>query len=113
MHELPATQGILASALETAAANGAERVLAIDVVVGEMSSIVDDSVQFYFDVLSRDTAAEGASLRFRRIPGEAVCLACDHRYAVRPPLEPACPACAAFMVRVSGGQEFFIESIEV
>jgi hydrogenase nickel incorporation protein HypA/HybF len=113
MHELPATEGILATALQSAVSAGAEKVLAIDVVVGEMSSIVDDSVQFYFDILSRDTAAEGAVLRFRRVPGEAMCLGCGHRYQVRPPLEPACPACAAFMVRVSGGQDFFIESIEV
>jgi hydrogenase nickel incorporation protein HypA/HybF len=113
VHELPATEGILATALETAEEAGATQVLAIDLVIGDLSSIVDDSVQFYFDILSRDTISAGAMLRFRRMPGEALCLACDHRYSVRPPLEPACPACGAYMVRVSGGQDFFIESIEV
>lgn len=113
MHELPATQGILATALETATGAGATRVLSIDLVVGEMNSMMDDSVQFYFDILSRDTAAEGAALRFRRVPAEALCLGCGHSYPVRPPLDPACPACDAYLVRVSGGQEFFVESVEV
>jgi hydrogenase nickel incorporation protein HypA/HybF len=113
VHELPATEGILATALETAAEAGAEQVLAIDLVIGDLSSIVDDSVQFYFDILSRDTIADGATLRFRRVPGEALCFGCGHRYTVRPPLDPACPACHAYAVRVSGGDDFFIESIEV
>lgn len=113
MHELPATQGILATALETAEEAGGGRIVAIDLVIGEMSSMVDDSVQFYFDVLSRDTAAAGAVLRFRREPGEARCLECGHTYGARPPLEPSCPACRVGIVRVSGGQQFFIESIEV
>lgn len=113
MHELPATRGILAAVLEAASAAGAARVLAIDLVVGELSTIVDDSVQFYFDILSRGTLAEGARLRFRRVPGEALCLDCGHRYGIRPPLDPACPVCAALAIRVTGGQQFFIESIEV
>jgi hydrogenase nickel incorporation protein HypA/HybF len=113
LHELPATQGILATALETARGAGADRVLAIDIVVGELSSIVDDSVQFYFDVMSRDTAAAGAVLRFHREPGRAECVECRHSYEVRPPLDPFCPACRQGLVRVTGGQEFYIESIEV
>ena len=113
MHELGATQAVLQTALETAREAGHGRVLAVDLVVGELSTIVDDSVQFYFDLLSRGTAAEGARLRFRRVPGEATCLQCGHRYGVRPPLDPACPACASPLLRVSGGQQFLIDSIEV
>jgi hydrogenase nickel incorporation protein HypA/HybF len=113
LHELPATQGILATALETAREAGAERILVIDLVVGELSSIVDDSIQFYFDILSRDTPAAGARLRFRREPGRAECIECRHAYDVRPPLQPYCPACEQGLVRVTGGQNFYIESIEV
>jgi hydrogenase nickel incorporation protein HypA/HybF len=89
VHELPATRGILAAVLEAASAAGAARVLAIDLV------------------------AEGARLRVRRVPGEALCLDCGHRYGIRPPLDPACPVCAALAIRVTGGQQFSIESIEV
>jgi hydrogenase nickel incorporation protein HypA/HybF len=113
MHELPATRGILAIALDTARANNATRVKSIDIHIGEMTSIVDDSVQFYFDVLSKNTEAAGAVLNFKREPGVGTCLNCAATFAVRPPLDPECPECRAFMVRVTGGNRFFLESIEV
>ena len=113
MHELPATQGMLDVALESARKVGAERVLAIDVVVGELTSIVDDSVQFYFDVLSRGTPADGAALRFTREPAEGRCMECDHTFAVVPPLARTCPRCESLALRVTGGRNFYVESIEV
>ena len=113
MHELPATQGVLQVALDAAAGAGARRVLAVDLVVGELTSMVDESVQFYFDLLSRDTAAAGARLRFRREPATAECARCGVRTPVRPPLSPVCAGCGARALHVSGGQDFFVESIEV
>ncbi len=113
MHELPVTRGILTVALEAAERNGAERIAAIDLVIGELTSIVDDSVQFYFDILSRDTPAEGATLRFRREPAVAVCGDCGHEAEVGAPLTAFCPVCRSARLRVSGGREFYVESIEI
>jgi hydrogenase nickel incorporation protein HypA/HybF len=113
MHELAATKGMLDAALEAAEAAGATRISAIDVVIGDLSSIVDDSVQFYFDLLSRDTAAAGARLRVRRVAARAKCAACGGDYAATLPLDPACTRCGAFAVAVTGGREFHIDSIEV
>ena len=113
MHELPATRGILAIALDTAREVNALRVTSIDVLIGEMTSLVDDSVQFYFDILAKNTAAAGATLNFRREPGTGTCLNCGCSFAVRPPLDPECPHCRTCAVRVSGGNRFFVESIEV
>ncbi|HSJ07033.1 MAG TPA: hydrogenase maturation nickel metallochaperone HypA [Longimicrobiales bacterium] len=113
MHELPATKGMLDAALEAAQAAGATRVTAIDVVIGDLSSIVGDSVQFYFDLLSRDTAASGAQLRVRRVAARAECAACGGDYAVTLPLDPACNRCGAVAVTVTGGREFYVDSIEV
>lgn len=112
MHELPATRGMLQVALDAAERVGAERILAIDLVVGELTSVVDDSVQFYFDIVSRGTAAEGAVLRFRREPAVLECLACGHGEDVVPPLSPTCPSCGSLRLRVHGGQAFSVESIE-
>ena len=113
MHELAATTALLQVALDIALEVGARRVLAVDVVIGDLTSMVDDSVQFYFDILARDTPAAGARLNFRREPGTGTCLNCGKSFAVRPPLDPECPHCSEYTVRVSGGNRFFVESIEV
>ena len=86
MHELAVTEGILKVALEAAAQAGGPRIHAIDLVIGDLSGMVDDSIQFYFDILSRDTAATGATLRFRREPANVTCQECGAQYAAQPPL---------------------------
>ncbi len=113
MHELPVTQGILDIALDAAGKAGAQRIIAIDLVIGELTGMVDDSIQFYFDILSRDTLAEGALLRFRREVAMASCLDCGGESEVHPPLVASCPACGGARLRIAGGREFRVESIEV
>ena len=113
MHELPVTQAILDTALAAAQQAGGQRILAIDLVIGELSGIVDDSVQFYFDILSRDTPAQGAQLRFQRQPAKVACQDCGYAYDAAPPLAPFCPVCGSLHVQVSGGRQFHLESIEI
>ena len=112
MHELGVTQSILQIALHHANQAGATRIKELNLVVGELASIVDDSVQFYWDMISKDTVCEGAVLNFERIPAQMTCLDCGHTYTLSRGLE-ACPACGGFRVRVVAGDEFRLESIEV
>jgi len=113
MHELPVTQSILSIAVDAAQKNGSHRVTAINLVIGELASILDDSVQFYFDILSKDTPAAGAALNFRRLPATAICLDCQHQTGVTPPFTPDCPQCGSNKLLITGGKEFYVESIEV
>lgn len=113
MHELPITQGILDTAVAAAQRAHARRIMVIDLVIGALSGVVDDSVQFYFDILSQGTLAEGATLRFRRSPASAACLDCGFAFDTTPPLSPTCPACQSPAVRVDGGREFYVESLEI
>ncbi len=113
MHELPVTEGILKTVIETSERNGARRITAINLVIGELSSIVDDSIQFYFDLLSQGTLAENAALHFRREPTIVICLDCAHRFNATAPLESQCPQCGGAHLQVKGSRDFFIESIEV
>ncbi|MFC2013608.1 hydrogenase maturation nickel metallochaperone HypA [Chloroflexota bacterium] len=73
MHELSVTQSILDIALEKAEEAQASRVIRINLVIGELSSIIDDCIQFYFDFLSSDSMANGATLSFTRIPIQVCC----------------------------------------
>jgi hypothetical protein len=67
MHELFATQAILDKALARAAEEAAARITDLHLVVGDLSSYVDDSVQFYWDEISKGTIAESARLHFRHV----------------------------------------------
>lgn len=112
MHELPITENILRIALDYAERSGATRVTDLNLVIGQLSSVVDDSVQFYWDIVSKDTLCEGATLHFQRIPAEMRCLDCDHTYVLSKGLE-ACPQCGSFRIRVQAGEEFRLESIDI
>ena len=112
MHELAVTQRMLDIALEKAGAARATRVIKINLVIGEMASVVDDCVQFYFDFLSQDSIASGATLSFKRIPMQVRCRRCQHSFT---PTQPpwSCPQCQQWDVEITGGQEFYLDSIEV
>lgn len=113
MHELALTQQLLQVVLTAAQRADARAVTAIDLVVGDLSSSVDDSVQFYFDILSRDTLAAGAQLRFQREPAIAACADCGAQTAVQPPIPAHCPRCQSVHIQVSGGRALRVASIDI
>ncbi|RLC87318.1 MAG: hydrogenase maturation nickel metallochaperone HypA [Chloroflexi bacterium] len=112
MHELAVTQSMLDLALEYAGRAGAQRITRINLVVGELSGIVDDCVQFYFDFVSKGTLAEGAQLAFERQPARLRCRACGHEFTLQDG-NWACPVCQAQGGEIIAGREFYMESIEV
>ena len=62
MHELPVAQNILKIVLQNV--GDAKAVKKINITIGELSAIIGDSVQFYWDLISKDTVAAGAILNF-------------------------------------------------
>ncbi len=112
MHELPVTEDILRIVKEYAERASAERVTDIHLVIGDMSSFVDDSIQFYFDHLSPGTIAAGATLHFHRIPLRFRCKACGEEFEPDK-LDWRCPNCGHLGGEVITGKEFYVESIEV
>jgi len=112
MHELSVTENILEIACKHAEKAQAARVTDIYLVIGRLSSIVDDCVAFYWDMISKDTICEHAQLHFRRIPTTLICLECDRQYTLDDDLTP-CPRCGSAKVRILSGDEFNLESIEI
>lgn len=112
MHELAVTESILEISLRHAQKARATRITDLYLVIGQLSSIMDDSVQFYWDIIAKDTLAEGARLHFKRIPAELQCLDCGNTYAPSKEIL-ACPQCHSIRVKFTAGEEFQLESIEV
>ena len=112
MHELAVTQSILDISISHAKEAGAKRITGINLVIGEFASIVDDSVQFYWDLIADGTIAQGAQLHFERIRGEMTCANC--KYSFHPSdTDFACPNCKSQFVQITKGEEFRVDSIDV
>ncbi len=112
MHELAVTESILNIALKYAQQANASRVSDLYLVIGRLSSIVDDSVQFYWEMMSEGTLCAGSKLHFQRAPAQMICLECGKEYTLDSELEP-CPDCSSAKVKVASGDQFFLDSIEI
>lgn len=112
MHELSVTESILEISLRHAHRVNAKHISDLYLVIGQLASIVDDSVQFYWDIVSKGTIADGATLHFRRIPATLACMDCNKQYN---PSDNSfsCPICSSDHVKVISGDEFFMEAIDV
>lgn len=112
MHEYSVTKGLLELVISEAKRAGAVKVKEIRLVIGDLSTIIDESVQMYFDILSEGTMVEGAKLVFKRIPAEFKCKACGNTY-VKPKNGFDCPKCGGMGNPTGVGKEFYLESLEV
>ena len=112
MHEYAVTQSIIRIATSEAAKAGTPKVTAINLVIGDLATVVDDSVRLYFSIIAAGTPAEGAALNFRRIRAEFFCRHCEKTFA-KPAHGFDCPVCGHYGTPTDVGKEFYIESIEV
>ena len=114
MHEMALTGEILKVVLQFAEENLANRVLTVQLRIGVMRDFSEEWIQRYFDYLSRDTAAESAKIQIERVPVTVYCSCCDITFHTSAWQEKTvCPSCSDNRVRLSGGDEFTIESIGV
>ena len=112
MHELAVTESILEIATQAAKERAATKVTDIYLRLGQLSSIVDESVQFYWDVISQGTLAEGAQLHFTHVPARLRCKACGAEFDLTEELTP-CPSCQSIALEIIQGEEFQVDAIEI
>ncbi len=115
MHELSVTESLLQVVLRHAGEGGAGKVVSVSVRIGELSDLVSDWMQRYFDYLSRGTIAEGARIRIERIPATFRCDVCGDVFPADPRTRETirCPRCACEAMTLVTGRECFVEQIEV
>ena len=113
MHELPISQNILKIALRYGIEAKAERITDLFLVIGQLSSVIDDSIQFYWPIVSEGTIAENARIHFKRIPAELKCIKCSTSFALKDGQLSTCPKCDSSQIKIITGQEFQLESIQI
>lgn len=109
MHELSIVESILEVTLRHA---GGARVTAVQLKIGELSGYVDESIELFWQELTRGTVAEGAALQFRREAGTLLCIDCGEQFSVHAK-DFICPKCGNGHTLPAQGRECFVEAIEV
>ena len=112
MHELAVTENLLEIALRHANKAGAEQIKELHIVIGDLTSFIDDSILFYWDIIAKDTIAESAVLNFKRIPTKFHCQDCNQSYSPDD-TDLACKFCGSTRITIQAGKEFYLESIEI
>jgi hydrogenase nickel incorporation protein HypA/HybF len=115
MHELQVTHKILDVVLRHAQANGANKVVSIQLKIGELSDLEDEWIQKYFDYISKDTIAQNAMLVIERIPVVMKCNDCAHSFKVniKQMKDIQCPECAHKKYTLISGSGYKIKNMEV
>jgi hydrogenase nickel incorporation protein HypA/HybF len=112
MHEYGITESLLRIVEDSAREAGAARVATIRVVVGALTGFVPDSIEFYFETMSKNTVAEGATLEFEELPVKLRCRVCTAVF-VPAAREWTCPECNSSEVDIEGGRELYVKEMEV
>jgi hydrogenase nickel incorporation protein HypA/HybF len=112
MHELSVCQAMMAQVEAIAARENAERVTAITVHIGPLSGVEADLLADAFPIAAAGSAAEGAELRFERLPVRVRCTACgaETDASVNRLL---CGACGDYRTRLISGDEMLLASVEL
>lgn len=109
MHELSIAQAVVGIAQRHAAGR---RVMKVEVSVGYLRQVVPSALEFAFELLTRDTALDGAELVITEVPVLVRCRACDLESTLDGfPLQ--CARCGGLDVELRAGQELFVDALEV
>jgi hydrogenase nickel incorporation protein HypA/HybF len=112
MHEYSVAEHLLDITLKHAEKAMASRVLKVNLVIGDLTGFVDESIRFYFDILSEGTKAEKALIEVVRVPIRARCRQCLSEFTPRD-RNWRCPLCEGPLKEIISGREFYVESIEI
>jgi hydrogenase nickel incorporation protein HypA/HybF len=112
MHELSLAEGIVDLVQASARQEAFSRVRTVHLDLGALSNVMPEALTFGFEAAARGSAAEGAELRIRRLPGQGFCTPCAAVVLVdaRPAL---CPRCGGAQVNITGGNEMRVTELEV
>ncbi|MFO7752716.1 MAG: hydrogenase maturation nickel metallochaperone HypA [Desulfobacteraceae bacterium] len=113
MHEMGIAQQMVNIALSSIPDDMADaRVEKMHLRIGKLAAVVEHSLRFCFEIITRDTPLENTELVIEEVPVTAQCKGCGHKWEVEGPVF-RCPACETGEVEMLTGRELEIQSLEV
>lgn len=110
MHEAGIADSILGIANDVARENSLTHISTITVQIGQFTGIEPDALDFAFQVMSKESLAEGAELVIEKTPLVLRCKKCEGEYCGSPD-DLRCPNCGAEDFTILQGREMVVKSI--
>lgn len=112
VHEASVTEALVKIALEEAITHQAKKINAINLVVGETTGYMAESLEFYFNNFAKNTVLEGSALRIAYVKAKIKCPSCGLVFE-REKFTFACPTCGTAGEMTSIGNEFYIDTMDI
>ncbi len=117
MHELSLVTSIVETVTETVAAlpdaSRGARVKEVRLRVGALASVIPESLEFCWGIVSEGTALEGARLVVDVLPVVVYCERCAEEATLDGVQSFRCPRCGEQCGEIRQGRELEIDSIEI
>ena len=117
MHELSLVTSIVETVVETLAAlpdsSGSARVLEVRLRVGALASVIPESLEFCWGIVSEGTPLEGSRLVGDVLPVVVQCAPCGQDATLDGMQSFRCPRCGELCAEIRQGRELEIDSIEI
>ena len=117
MHELSLVTSIVETVTETLAAlpdsSKGSRVLEVRLRVGALASVIPESLEFCWGIVSEGTPLEGSRLVVNLLPVVVHCESCGQDAELQGVQSFRCPRCGEPCSDMRQGRELEIESIEI
>ncbi len=88
------------------------KISAVHLIVGQFTCVEPVSLQFAFEVQTRNTFLEGSKLEIQETLLIAFCHLCQQEYRPEIGIQYACPTCGSPMDDIRSGRELKIDRIE-
>jgi hydrogenase nickel incorporation protein HypA/HybF len=113
MHELSLVTSIVETVTETLADHPGARVKEVRLRVGALASVIPESLEFCWGIVSEGTALEGARLVVDVLPVVVYCERCAEEATLDGVQSFRCPRCGEQCGEIRQGRELEIDSIEI
>jgi hydrogenase nickel incorporation protein HypA/HybF len=113
MHELSIAASIVDAVSETVLQYPGARVKQVRLRVGALASVIEDSLQFCWEVSVEGTALQGSKLVVNILPVVVHCSACGKQGELGSLQSFRCPHCGKPASDLRQGRELEIDSIEI
>lgn len=112
MHELSIALGIVKIAEDETAKVKAEKVTKIELVVGVLSGVELDSLNFVWESAVKDTVLEFAKKEIRIVEGRGKCIDCNTQFDMEN-IYDCCPNCNSNFKDILRGKDLKVKRLEV